>query len=107
MPRSARVYHRAMATPPQESLKEPPLRPRLLIADRNAAEAARAARFFEGEGYEVLAARTGEQAFNILERQAVDGILAEARAAPPAHLRCNRHASGAAECIAHRMGRSA
>jgi DNA-binding NtrC family response regulator len=56
------------------------MRPRLLVADRDAEEAVRTARYLEGEGYEVLRAATGEQAFNILDRGAIEGILAEVRA---------------------------
>jgi DNA-binding NtrC family response regulator len=56
------------------------MRPRFLLALRRGEEAARVARFLEGEGYEVLRASTGEQAYNILEGAAVDGLLADVRA---------------------------
>ena len=69
-----------MTTNPLPEPRETAVRPVFLVVDRQAAEAARVARFLEGEGYEVLTARTGEQAFNILDRQAVDGILTETRA---------------------------
>ncbi len=53
------------------------LRPRLLLVDRDVAEAGRISRYFEGEGFEVLVARTTEQAVNALERQAFDGLVTE------------------------------
>lgn len=56
------------------------MRPRFLLALRQGEEAARVARFLEGEGYEVLRASTGEQAFNILDGGAVEGILVDVRA---------------------------
>ena len=69
-----------MATSPRISAVENLLRPSLLIVDHQVSEAARVARFFEGEGFAVHRARTGEQAFNLLDRQALDGILTETRA---------------------------
>lgn len=55
--------------------------PRVLLLDRDIAEAGRVARFLEGEGFEVVPARTSEQAFNVLDDQAVDAIVAEVRGA--------------------------
>jgi DNA-binding NtrC family response regulator len=53
-------------------------RARVLLVDRDQAEAGRVSRFLEGEGYEVLAARSGEQAFNALDEGAADGLVVEA-----------------------------
>ena len=55
------------------------LRPRVLLADRDVAEAARLQRLLESHGYEIQTARTNEQAFNILDEQAVEALVAEVR----------------------------
>jgi DNA-binding NtrC family response regulator len=56
-------------------------RPRVLLVDRDTSEAGRVSRFLEGEGFEVAWARTGEQAFNVLDDLAVDAIVTELQSA--------------------------
>jgi DNA-binding NtrC family response regulator len=55
-------------------------RPRVLLVLRDPVETGRISRLLEGEGFEVAAARTTEQAFNVLDESAVDAIVAEVAA---------------------------
>ncbi len=57
---------------------EPHLKPRILLVDHDATEAGRISRFLQGEGCEVVSARTGEEAFNVLDDQGIDAIVTEA-----------------------------